>query len=42
VLILFPWDPVARLFSGERIWLASNGQDLADRQSLTALRAAGA
>lgn len=20
VLILFPWDPVARLFSGERIW----------------------
>ena len=20
VLILFPWDPVARLFTGERIW----------------------
>ena len=24
VLILFPWDPAARLFTGERIWLATD------------------
>lgn len=29
VLILFPWDPAARLFTGERIWFASNERDLA-------------
>jgi hypothetical protein len=25
VLILFPWDPVARLFTGERIWFDRGG-----------------
>lgn len=31
VLILFPWDPVARLFSGERIWFDSGAVDAALR-----------
>lgn len=29
VLILFPWDPVARLFTGEKIWFDASGLDLA-------------
>ena len=27
VLILFPWDPVAERFSGERIWFDRGGSD---------------
>jgi len=27
VLILFPWDPVARLFTGERIWFDRGALD---------------
>ena len=28
VLILFPWDPATRLFTGEKIWFDASGLDL--------------
>lgn len=33
VLILFPWDPQARLFLGEKIWFDASGLDLAPSSS---------
>lgn len=33
VLILFPWDPVARLFLGEKIWFDASGLGLGPRPS---------
>lgn len=33
VLILFPWDPATRLFTGEKIWFDASALDLALRPS---------
>ena len=33
VLILFPWDPVSKLFTGERIWFDASALDGALRRS---------
>jgi hypothetical protein len=33
VLILFPWDPQARLFLGEKIWFDASGLELGPRPS---------
>ncbi|MGH3523166.1 MAG: ester cyclase [Mycobacterium sp.] len=38
VLILFPWDPVARLFTGEKIWFDSSALDLGLGSSAAAAR----
>jgi predicted ester cyclase len=38
VLILFPWDPVTRLFTGEKIWFDASALDGALRGSVVAAR----